>query len=303
MDQEGPPREEIVPIQNNYDWLIEQFSLTDTQITAITDTVLLLSGYSHDGKEAKLILKKSQNESPLLSNAENREEYFYKHLKGHLKIAVPSYVGNVEGHEVFSFVEGERANPSIEEVVSIIRNIQDTDIEPSQELLLKGEYSDIKQVVDFSQNLTSDLSQISVSIELQQATKKLIELLPEILETLNQRPQFLTHGDFWRDNLIVNSSGVTVLDWENVQLNNDHYDMATYCYTEAFMQNNPNIHSENNKLIELGFEPNILEYNFMVQTLSQLIPVIIQKGGTALHDWQLAWLEHYRQVIDKHIKS
>lgn len=300
MNQEGIPLEGSSSFQSDSDRLIEQLSLVDTELKKITDTVSLLSGYSPDRKQVKLVLKKGRNESPLLLNAENRENRFYNSFRDHLNIAVPNYVGQIEGYEVFDFVEGEQANPSLEQSAGIIRNIQGTEIDPSLKLAFEGEYADPDRVIDFSQRTLSRLSQIDFRADFKQAVERLIDLLPEVLEALNNRPQFLTHGDFWRGNLIASRNGITVLDWEKAQINNDHYDMATYHYTEAFMQSKTAVQPEHERMPELGFEQQFLEYNFMVQSLSQLIPVIIHKNGIGLKDWQIDWLKHLEQVIDKY---
>lgn len=56
--------------------------------------------------------------------------------------------------------------------------------------------------------------------------KKISQLLEENKTLLNRNTDFLTHGDFYPNNILLSNDQLVVIDWELVHLNNQAFDFA-----------------------------------------------------------------------------
>lgn len=269
--------------------IAEKMNLSEPKVSRLHTNIFLLTGSDQDGKLLRYICKKPRNPSPLLENSQDRESLFYHHLASNLPDNTPRLVGEAEGFEVFQYLEssGDVDPDGMRNILPAIQKIEIPDVCKQD---LTGEYTDKARFLTYLDQICFALEKNPTYQEMALFLRRKYEAFSTALEYLNSLPQVLTHGDFWRGNAIRANEKLYILDWENCQINNNFYDLSTLYHTEKLMIGNEELKLQ-------SADETALEYNFILQTVSQIIPELVTNN---LKDpWVKTWLREFLLIVDK----
>lgn len=274
----------------------DKFLLSDIQLTETQPNILLVSGMNKLGKKEDLIFKKQRNRSPLLkADTNNREALFYNVMADKVPFDLPQYFGIVNDFDVFSFLKKDETEINDEQILKSLEELQRVDISEQDKVMFEGEYSDKDNVVHFIDKLIIDTRSNPLLKPIADQISGNMSLFIQAVDYLNQLPQVLVHGDYWRNNLIASNGKVYIIDWENCQINNNYYDLTTLFSTEKIMLANekfdPTKNGQNDILA--------LDFNFLLQTMSQIISEISGKNDSS-RPWEKKWLDTFVDIINKY---
>jgi|GEM_PF-1388004 len=272
--------------------ILEKLNIHQGRASSIQPNVLLVVGEDEEGGLQRHICKRPRNASPLFANGQERESLFYDHFSSDLSDIVPNRVGEIEGFEIFQYLETDQpVDPN--GMLNLLPAIQQIKVPDSAKPMLAGEYDDKERFLAY-------LDQIRIGLGENPTHREIASFLnhdnvfSDALEYLRGLPQVLTHGDFWRGNAIQSNQKLYLIDWENCQVNNNYYDLSTLLNTEKFMFGNENFQLPN---MESADEV-ALEYNFVLQTVSQVLPELITNNPEK--SWIKTWLLEFVRILDKY---
>ncbi|MFA5188697.1 MAG: phosphotransferase [Patescibacteria group bacterium] len=274
----------------------DKLLLSDIQLKEIQSNILLVNGTNKLGQKENFIFKKQRNRSPLLGdNTNNREALFYHVMADEVTFDLPRYFGRVNDFEVFSFLKKDEMEINTEQMLSPLEKLQRIGIAKQDKVMFAGEYRDKDKIIHFIDKLLIDIRRNPLLKPTADKISENMDLFVQAIDYLSQLPQVFVHGDYWRNNLIVSNGRVYIIDWENCQINNNYYDLTTLFYTEKIMFANekfdPTINGHN--------DIRAMDYNFLLQTVSQIIPELAGKKGSP-HDWEKNWLDAFIDIMNKY---
>ncbi len=273
----------------------EKFGISSVRLKTMQPNIILVEGVADDGVKKEYVAKKLRNQSQLLDSSINREVMFYEGLSRKIDIHVPSYLGMVEGFEIFEKLTNHTENVNKVRLAHELPKIQSAVLTTSERSALEGEFSNKANVAQNVKKLITEVSQSTVPTKLKESLTGCASITIEAVDYLNGLPQVLTHGDYWRGNAIFSDGDLYIIDWENCQVNNSYYDLATLYYTEKLM-----FGSQDEEWTEVNFDDQkAMEYNFILQTIFQILPELLLEER-AEPVWRKQWLDTFCSVIDKY---
>jgi len=291
IENNGIMQEEEEP--NITDVIAEKLNIQQARISRLQQNILLIAGDDKEGRLQQYICKKPRNSSPLLVNGQDRELLFYHHFSNDLSDSIPDLIGEIEGFEIFQYLESD-GTVDPHGMLDVLPAIQKIEIPDSYSQIMAGEYDNEAQFLAYLNQICTSLEENLAYRELTTLIKNNEEAFSIMLEYLNNLPQVLTHGDFWHGNAIRANQKLYILDWENCQVNNNHYDLSTLLNTERLTAGNSEFQLPNQDSVD----EIAIEYNFLLQTISQILPELLT--DTPNTAWTKTWLQEFLRILDKH---
>ena len=272
----------------------EKLNIHQVKVSLVQQNVLLVIGEDQEGNLQRYVCKRSRNASPLFTNGQERESLFYRQFSNDLSDIIPNRVGEIDGFEIFQYLESDGpVDPN--GMLNILPLIQRIVVSDSFKHVMAGEYDDKERFLAYMDQVCTGLGENSTHPEIASFLNSNKGVFSNALEYLGNLPQVLTHGDFWRGNAIKANQRLYIMDWENCQINNSYYDISTLLNTEKFMYGN----AEFKLLNDTEHTDEIaLEYNFLLQTVSQILPELITNKPE--EPWTKTWLLEFSRIIDKY---
>lgn len=246
--------------------------------------------------------KKGINTSPILNDFPNREGVFYTKYSQNINLCIPKLVGIVpDVANLFEFVEME--NQLVEtNIVELLKKIHASRITGS----IDNEFSDDARICLFLENQLLSLRKHDSVNNFIEHLQRLLSVIPKLLTLINSLPKVMTHGDFWRGNIICSQGNSYVIDWENFQYTTVYYDLATLYFTDRFIFGKK--YEVNTLLNNYGLctrkneKCTIIEIVFLFLTIFQIVPAINQCLEKSIDfGWKTGWIEHFFYIVPNYL--